>query len=418
MGAQVMMRRKFAAVGAASLIAFFVSAGGVLAAPAELTIGVLPELTGPLSENGPAFEKASRLAVDVANQAAKSAGIPTTVKIAVADPQGDPQAALSAARTVVDKGASCILGPSTTPESIAILNGLTLQRKMTMWPTASSMRLRTVKDDGTIFRTVPPDSLQTKALMAALTPALGGVAGKTLSIAYRNEPYGEGLARSVSQAWQAAGGKVQGPIGFDPQQASFDSEAGQLVVGSPDTYLVVDYPETYAKFGAALVRTGKFDPKKLFLPDAMSMATVPANIPPASLEGARGVVAGAPRGSDAFKAFSKMWTGQGGAENAAFTANAFDTGIMCFLASVAADSAEPAAIRDKVRSITTEGAPKFTFENLADAIKAVQSGQKIDYVGASGEIRFAENGDLVVGLYDVFTFRDRQREVVGQVTAK
>lgn len=149
------IRTLTSALGAATLAAALAVAGQSSAAPSELTIGVLPELTGPLSESGPAFEKASRLAVDVANKAAAKAGLPMTVKIAVADPQGDPQAALSAARTVVDKGAACVLGPSTTPELIAILNGLTMQKKITLWPTASSVRLRTVKDDGTIFRTVP-----------------------------------------------------------------------------------------------------------------------------------------------------------------------------------------------------------------------------------------------------------------------
>ncbi len=153
-----MNRREIGAVlGAASLLALAASVGRVLAAPSQLTIGVLPELTGPLSDSGPDFEKASRLAVEVANNAVKAAGTQMMVKMAIADPQGDPQAALSAARVVIDKGASCILGPSTTPELIAILNGLTMQRKITMWPTASSVRLRTVKDDGTIFRTVPPE---------------------------------------------------------------------------------------------------------------------------------------------------------------------------------------------------------------------------------------------------------------------
>lgn len=413
-----MNKRKFTMTSAASVLALLVSAGATTANAADLTIGVLPELTGPLSESGPAFDKAAKLSVDVANKAAQAAGVPMTVKVVVADPQGDPQSALSAARTVVDKGASCILGPATTGESIAILNGITMQKKMTLWPTASSERLRTVKDDGTIFRTLPADGLQTKALMAAMVDAMGSPTGKTLAIAYRNEPYGEGLAKSVAKAWQGAGGKVQGPIGFDPQQASFDSEAGQLVAGAPDLYLIVDYPETYAKLGAALVRTAKFDARKLFLPDAMSMAVVPANIPPASLEGARGVVAGSPKESEAFKAFAKLWKEQGGVENAAFSTNAFDSGIVCFLAAVAAGSSEPGAIRDKVRSVVTEGAPKFTFVNLADAVKAAKSGQKIDYVGASGEIRFGANGDLTAGLFDVFQFSGGKRSIVKQVAAK
>ncbi len=413
-----MKNRRFMVPFTASMLALLVSASSTSAVAADLTIGSLPELTGPLADSGPAFDKATKLAVTLANKAAQTAGLGMAIKITVADPQGDPQSALSAARTVVDKGASCILGPATTGESIAILNGLTMQKKMTLWPTASSERLRTVKDDGTIFRVVPADALQTNALMAAMIDGMGSPSGKTLAIAYRNEPYGEGLAKSVTKAWEAAGGKVHAPIGFDPQQASFDSEAGRLVAGAPDVYLIVDYPETYAKLGAALVRTGKFDARKLFLPDAMSMATVPANIPAASLEGARGVVAGSPKDSEAFKAFTKLWKDEGGVENAAFSTNAFDSAIMCFLASVAAGSTEPGAIRDKVRSIVTEGAPKFTFVNLAEAAKAAKAGQKIDYIGASGQMRFGANGDLITGLFDVFKFTAGKRIIVTQVSAK
>ena len=413
-----MKNRKFALGLSASMLAMLVSAGWTSAFAADLTIGTLPELTGALSDTGPAFDKATKLGASVASKAAQAAGLGMAVKIVTADPQGDPQAALSAARTVADKGASCILGPATTGESIAILNGLTMQKKITLWPLASSERLRTVKDEGTIFRIVPADALQTNALMAAIVDGMGSPKGKTLGIAYRNEPYGEGLAKSMSKAWEAAGGKVQAPIGFDPQQASFDSEAGKLVAGSPDTYLIVDYPETYAKLGAALVRTGKFDAKKLFLPDAMSMSTVPANIPAASLEGARGVVAGSPKDSEAFKAFTKLWKDEGGVDNAAFSTNAFDSAIMCFLASVSAGSTEPGAIRDKVRSIVTEGAPKFTFVNLADAAKAVKGGKPIDYIGASGQMRFGPNGDLTTGLFDVFKFTGGKRSIVTQVLAK
>ena len=413
-----MGNQKFLARLGASVLAMLVATAGTTAGAADLTIGALPELTGPFSELGPSFEKATRLGVDIANQAAKAAGLSSAVKIVVADPGGDPQSALSAARTLGDKGASCILGPATTGESIAILNGLTLQKRMSLWPLASSERLRTVKDNGTIFRTFAPDSMQTKALMAAIVDAMGSPSGKTMAIAYRNEPYGEGLSKNVSKAWQEAGGKVQGPIGFDPQQASFDSEAGKLVAGSPDVYFIVDYPDTYAKLGAALVRTGKFDARKLFVPDAMVMATVAAAIPAASLEGARGVVGAPPKGSDAYKAFAKLWKDQGGVDNAPYITNAFDSAVMCFLASVAAGSSDPAAISDKIRSIVTDGAPRFTFVTLADAVKVAKTGQKIDYIGASGPMRFEANGDLGAGLYDVISYAGGKQVILKQVSVK
>ena len=149
---------------AATALALMLGSTEAGAEPLNLTIGNLLESTGPLSELGPTSEKAMNLSAQVANKAAKDAGVPATVTLVAADSQGDPQAALSAARTLIDKGASCLVGTAKKPVSISILNGITMQRKITLWPTATSTRLRKVNDDHTIFRTVPADDLQAKAL--------------------------------------------------------------------------------------------------------------------------------------------------------------------------------------------------------------------------------------------------------------
>jgi branched-chain amino acid transport system substrate-binding protein len=211
---------------------------------------------------------------------------------------------------------------------------------------------------------------------------------------------------------------VTGKVSFDPQQASFDSEAGQIVEGDPDAYVVIDYPETFAKLGAALVRTGKFDAKKLFVPDAMSFAKVPENIPAEALEGAYGVAAGSPQGTGAVKLFNKLWDQAGGVANTSLTANTFDAGILCFLAAVQANSTEPGAIRDKVRTVTQDGAPQFTIENLGEAVKAAASGKPIDYIGVSGAFRFLENGDPSTSLYDVFQYKGGKQTMIEQVAVK
>jgi branched-chain amino acid transport system substrate-binding protein len=401
---------------AATVFALTVGTAQAGAKPLDLIIGNLLESTGPLSEIGPTSEKAMNLSVQAANQAAKEAGVAATATLVSADSQGDPQAALSAARTLIDKGASCIIGPGTTPESISVLNGITMQRKITLWPTATSTRLRKVNDDHTIYRTVPADDLQAKALVLAIANHVGK--GKKVSVAYRNEPYGDALAKSFTDNWQAAGGTVTGKVSFDPQQASFDSEAGQIVEGNPDAYVVIDYPETFAKLGAALVRTGKFDAKKLFVPDAMSFAKVPENIPAEALEGAYGVAAGSPQGTGAVKLFNKLWDQAGGVANTSLTANTFDAGILCFLAAVQANSTDPGAIRDKVRTVTQDGAPQFTIENLSEAVKAAAAGKPIDYIGVSGAFRFLENGDPSTSLYDVFQYKGGKQTMIEQVAVK
>jgi branched-chain amino acid transport system substrate-binding protein len=385
-----------------------------------LIIGGLQELTGPLSASAPAMTKAVKLAVQEANKATAAAGLAWTVKEESADTQGDAQAALSAARTLVDKGASCLVGPGTTPESIAIAKGLTIQKKVILLPQATSGRLTAFKPeaDDTIFRTVPPDNLQGQALADAVESFLGTAKGKTVSVAYRNEPYGEGLAKEFVADWQGKGGRIDGPIAFDPNQATFDSEAGKLVAGNPDAYFIVDYPDSYVKMGAALLRTGKFDAKKLFVPDVLAFTEIPKSIPAASLEGAKGARAGSPETTAAYKAFDQLWKAAGGVERYSLDTNTFDATLVCFLAAVAAKSTDPSAIKAQVRAVTGPPGEKFNFTRLADAIKALQGGQKIDFEGASGPLDLDKNGDPTTSLYDIFQFKNGRLEVIRQVEAK
>jgi ABC-type branched-subunit amino acid transport system substrate-binding protein len=410
------MRKHFLGPLVASIALFLPFAAH--AEPIKLVIGKLLPVTGPLSEGGPSQDKAIKLAIDYANKAAAEAGVEISAKDVGADTQGDPQAALSAARTLADQGAACMIGPSTTPEAIAIANGLTIQKKITIWPTGTSMRMRSIDDQGTIFRTVPPDSLQAYALVAAVEDKLGGAQGKLVSVAYRNEPYGDLLSKGFVEAWTAKGGKVQGPVVFDPNQATFDSEAGQTVANNPDAYVVIDYPDTYAKFGAALVRTGKFDASKLFVADAMAFTTVPSDIPAEAIERARATRGGNPAGTEAAKLFDDLWQKAGGVEHYSLDANSFDSTTICFLAAAAAKSSDPATIRDHVRDVATPGAKQFSVNNLADALKAVSGGEKINYVGVAGAFEFNDKGDPSVSLFDVIEYQDGKASLVKQVDAK
>ena len=311
-----------------------------------------------------------------------------------------------------------MIGPATTPELLAIGKGLTIRRKITLWPTATSTRLRTVDDEGTIFRTVPPDDKQALALAQAIDQAVGGASGKTVSIGYRNEPYGEGLAKNFTAAWQALGGKVRGPTVYDPNQASFDTEAGQIVAGDPAAYLVIDYPDSFVKMGAALLRTGSFDPKRLFVPDALAFTEVPSNIPPESLEGARGVRAGTPTSTERYKKFDELWQGAGGTEHYSLDVNEFDASLMCVLAAVAAKSSDPAAMQAQFRKISGAPGDKYDFTQLAAAMKALAAGQDIDFDGVSGPLDLAANGDPTTSLYDLFDYEKGRLVVLRQIDAK
>ncbi len=210
---------------------------------------------------------------------------------------------------------------------------------------------------------------------------------------------------------------MQGPVVFDPTQATFDTEAQQIVDNNPDAYVVIDYPDTFAKLSAALLRTGKYDATKLVVPDALAFSTVPTNIPPQALEGARGTRGGSDTSTESYKLFDELWDKAGGVEHFSLDANSFDAATLVVLAAAAAKSADAAAIQAKIHAVTQPGAPKYTLTNLADALKAASSGQPLDYVGVAGAFEFAANGDPTISRFDIFEYRNGKLVVVKQIDA-
>src|SRR5713101_8449975 len=103
------MRRVVYSAFAAGAALASLAALDARAAQVTLVIGDLLESTGPFSVTAPAMAKATKLAIDEANKAAKAAGVDIVVTEVSADTQGDPQAAQSAARNLADKGASCMI---------------------------------------------------------------------------------------------------------------------------------------------------------------------------------------------------------------------------------------------------------------------------------------------------------------------
>jgi ABC-type branched-subunit amino acid transport system substrate-binding protein len=387
--------------------------------PSKLTLGSLWPFTGDLSAIAPPLDKAVKLAATESTAAAKAAGLKMTVSTKGGDTQGDPQAAIQATRQVIDGGASCLVGPATTPESQAILTSVTKVRAVPMLPVAGGDAVSAFADGGTVFRTVPPNRLQSVALLDAVEKALGGAHGKRVAFAYQNSPYGEDFVKAFTKGFERDGGTVQGPIAYDPNQPSYDAEAGKIVAGDPDAYVVIDYPDTYSKLGAALLRTGGFDARKLFVPTTLALPRIPKEIPRAALEGAHGERVGSPSDTPQAKAFDDRYTRAGGAARGSLDTNAFDAGVLCFLASVAADSTKGEDIGKALTKVAGPPGRKFTFLQLADAVKALRAGEDIDYEGVSGPIDFDANGDPTTQLFDFYTYRggalavDRQGQIGG-----
>jgi ABC-type branched-subunit amino acid transport system substrate-binding protein len=397
-----------AAVSAACLAAGISGCGGGGGGKKsfDLTIGASLPLTGDLADFGPAGEKSAKIAIGEINTAIKDDNLDQTVKLLIEDNETTPQAATSAARKMVADGASCIAGAwaSTdtipTARSVAIPDGVLL-----ISPSSTSTEITGLDDDGLVNRTPPADNLQGAALANFVERQLGGAKGKTVSVAGRNDSYGEGLTDAFAAEWKNKGGDVSGPLLYDPTQATYNSEAQKIVAGNPDAYVIVDFTDTFPKVGPALARTGKWSPSKTFVTDGLANSTfVKDNVD--ITNGMRATAPGTPAEGPASKAFDELWNNSPpqDVERQTFDGQNFDAVILCYLAAVAAGSTDGEDMAGELRDISGPPGKQYSWEDLPEAVKALQNGEDIDYLGASGEIDLDENGDPTLGVYDQLRF--------------
>jgi branched-chain amino acid transport system substrate-binding protein len=255
--------------------------------------------------------------------------------------------------------------------------------------------------------------VQGKLLAQVAADALGGARGKKIAVAGRNEENVNAIIDAFTAAWKAKGGVVLGPLRYDASQANFDSEAQKITSGDPDGYFVYDFPDGFAKIGAALLRTGKFDATKLFVGDALAFDEIPSSIPLQALTGATGTRPAAPSTTAAAKGFAEKYP----YSRFSYDAQSFDAAMLCALAGVAAHSNDPAEIAAQIPRVSAPPGHKYTFLQLPAALKALADGKDIDYEGVSGPIDLDEQGNPRVGTYDVYHYVKRRLVVQRQVQA-
>ena len=379
--------------------------GGGGSGQLDLTIGNLVPLTGDLAPYGAAGEKAGDLAGQQIDAAIKKAGVDQTVEVVAEDGASDDQGGVQAARKLIADGATCISGDYASTATVAVARSVTVpEGVLLISPASTADALSDLDDDGLFARTAPPDGLQGTALADRMDQELGGLKGKTINIGARNDLYGTGFADSLEAELEDRGATVAEKVVYDPEQPSYNSEAEQITSGNPDNFVIIDFPETFAKLGPALVRTGNWESTKTFITDGLSSTDLPKEVGGEATEGMLGTAPGTFSGA-APDAFDKLYEGAPGPPRNLFDSTSFDDVILCYLAAVAAGSTDGEAMAEAVVDVTGPPGKKVTFEQLPVAIKALENGEDVDYEGASGPVDWDENGDLSRYIYDISQFK-------------
>jgi neutral amino acid transport system substrate-binding protein len=283
--------------------------------------------------------------------------------------------------------AQFILGP-TSPTFMATL-GTAKRNKVAIASPYSGIVEFDQKSNPYTFRTVGPDTFD--GLVVAKNIWDQGF--KTLAILYENSDSAKSTASWVKQSYTKLGGKVVDETPFSAGQSSYLPEVQKTFKNKPDMVFLASSSEAAVPIlreWARMAVPGHWSfISELTLPDLLQQVGA------SRLEGAFGETPIA-ADSPAVKQMRDLLAASYGAKKAdeimaiPTAGTSYDAIVAALLAMYAGGEATGSAVAEHLHEVTDSGGtPVYS---LAEGVKALKKGEKIDYQGASGPVDFSKTG--------------------------
>jgi len=367
----------------------------------EVKMGGIFPFTGTLSEFGKPLHQSALLATKHLTEAGLFVGW------VVVDSQSHPDTGVEAAHELIGIGqVHVIIGAAASSTTIAVAEQVSIPNQVLQiaYPSTSPEITKLVADEGQdfLFRTVPSDALQ-GVVLADFAYEKGY---RNLSVLYINNAYGKGLKNVFKERFSVLGGTVVAAIPHDETKGDdikvkeiYLAKLHDAITGETEALVAMSYSEQSNVYIQQAIQDDFFN-KFLFVDGSKSediIETVGAD----KLEGMCGTAPSFEQTEslDIFKAGYEAEYGR--VPSLPFMPNTYDAVVVSGLAAYAAQAIgkpiTPFTIRDYLRRVNDPDGQKVIAgsENLKRAMKMLDSGVTINYKGASGNVDFDENGDVI-----------------------
>jgi branched-chain amino acid transport system substrate-binding protein len=195
----------------------------------EIKIGVLVDLSGPLTTYGNDIKNTLEIAKDDINEYFKSKNMPYTVEFYVEDTKVDPNIALQKVQDLYAKGINLVIGPMGSGEVSNIKSFVTSNKIIIISPSSTALPsllgVTKPEEKKYIFRFVGTDDLQTDAITAELKDL--GI--KAVVITYIGNAWGKGLYETIKPKLAKAGIEIKSYVEYpDPPPADFSPYIAEM----------------------------------------------------------------------------------------------------------------------------------------------------------------------------------------------
>lgn len=373
-------------------------------AQTEIKLGVLLGFTGPIESLTPAMAASAELAMKEVSDSGLLLGGAKVQPVRADSTCTDAAAARAAAeRLITSERVNAIVGADCSGVTTAVIQNVAVPRGVLMIsPSATSPALTTVQDNGLFFRTAPSDARQGEIIAQMLREQ--GI--RSAALTFTNNDYGRGLANSISTNFRNLGGRITLSAAHEDGKGDYSAEVAALAAAGGDILIVAGYLD---QGGRGIIRSaldsGAFS--RFFLPDGMIGDSLPQAIGP-RLNGTIGIKPGSNSpGGQRFETIAKAANINVGP----YTQQSYDAAALILLAMQAAQSTDPAKVKEKIMEVANGPGEKIYAGELAKGLRILASGGKIDYEGASA-VKLIEPGESS-GSYAVYEVRDGRMVITG-----
>jgi ABC-type branched-subunit amino acid transport system substrate-binding protein len=374
--------RRRVLTGTAAAAAGMVCPAPVHAQGAPLVLGVLTPLTGAGGFDGPRMLKAMlAVAVDV-NAAGGVIG--RRIELVVEDDQTNPEAAVRAARKLIDVSKVPVIMGTWASAVTSAVAPVCWESKTFLTTVSGADSITLLPHQGYLIRTQPNNHLQA-AKHAQFMASLGAKRVFCLSI---QAPFSVPTQVRLAEVLPQHGSTLIGSLIYEKDKTTYRSEIDQALRDKPDFLYLNGYAPDVTVLLRDLYRAG-FEGGRLTQSYAATTKVIEA-LPAEVTEGLYTVQPSADVDSPAYALAAKRL---GLADPDSYETQATDWISLVCLTIAKAKEASGTGLRDNVRKISQ--GPGTKVYSAVDGLKALAAGKEINYEGASGPCDFTDIGDVI-----------------------
>lgn len=363
-----------------------------------LRIGTLFPMSGDVAGMGPAMVAAVAVAVRDINAAGGVLGQP--VDVLYRDSGDASQERLeSAFAGLVERGVDVVIGPAGSALAERVIPLAAEAGVTVISPAATYPTVRDAAPPGVFFRAIAAYDQQAGAIVRELARS----GAESVALITSGDALGLSFARAARTALEQEGVRLQVVEQLDPA-TTVDRLAFSVAGGEPDAVILATGAALAAQNQAVITALADrgVGGEQLWLTE-QNLADYSATVPVGLLEGANGVLEGAPASDELI---ARLRQSDPALLSFRFAPETYDAVVLAALAAVLAEDDGGASIAARLPDTTTQGVPCSSF---GECVEVLQSQPVIDYGGLSGALTLDAAGDVVDGELGLYRYTAENR---------